>query len=145
MKQQENIKNIIQKSNIVNLLLYSFIFVILIINLIYSQLISPIYYGFTINNEKVTVAFLQKIKPLPEYQRILEMNNNVYGQTIKDEIFSQENQKKEMINNLEQQLTINPRARDVLYSLYQLYLSEGDKNRASDYLRKAREIDPDIN
>jgi len=87
---------------------------------------------------------LQKIKSLPEYQKILEMNNNIYGPTVKEVIFKQENRKKEMINNLEQQLIINPKARDILYSLYQLYLAEGDKNKANDYLRRAREVDPSL-
>ncbi|PJA55817.1 hypothetical protein CO165_01550, partial [Candidatus Roizmanbacteria bacterium CG_4_9_14_3_um_filter_33_18] len=74
----------------------------------------------------------------------LEMNNNIYGPTVREEIFQRENKKKVMINNLEQQLTINPKARDILYSLYQLYLAEGDKNRANDYLKRAREVDPSI-
>lgn len=72
------------------------------------------------------------------------MNNNIYGSTVKAEIIRQENTKKDLINNLEQQLTINPKARDVLYSLYQLYLAEGDKGIANDYLRKAKTVDPNI-
>ena len=72
------------------------------------------------------------------------MNNNIYGKTVKEEIFRQENKRKELIKNLEQQLIINPKARDILYSLYQLYLSEGDKNRAGEYLKRAKEVDPTI-
>ena len=152
MKQQEKIKNqiskikdIVKKSNIFGLFLFSLIITILFLNLISSQYISTIYFQFINNDKNSTISFLQKIKNLPEYQNILEINNNIYGQTIKEEVFKQESRKKAMINNLEQQLTINPKARDVLYSLYQLYLSEGDKNKAEEYLRRAKEIDPVIN
>ena len=152
MKQQEKIKyqiskikETVKKSNIFDILLVSFIFTILFLNLISSQFISPIYFGLVNNDKNSTITFIQKIKDLPEYQKILEMNNNIYGPTVKEVIFKQENRKKEMINNLEQQLIINPKARDILYSLYQLYLAEGEKNQANDYLRQAKEVDPSIN
>jgi len=132
MKQQEKIGFIL-------------IFAFLFLNFVFSQLISPLYLRFVNNDKKATISFLQKIKTLPEYQKILEMNDSIYGQTIREEIFQQENKKKVMTNNLEQQLTINPKARDILYSLYQLYLAEGDKNRANDYLKRAKAIDPSVN
>lgn len=143
-KQKSKIKNTFQKLNIFNFLFVILIFAFLFLNLINSQVISPIYFQMVNNNKKSTVTFLQKIKDLPEYQKILEMNNDIYGNTVKDEIFRQENKQKEVINNLEQKLIINPKARDVLYSLYQLYLAEGNKNKAADYLRRAKEVDPGI-
>lgn len=142
--QRSNIKNAFQKSNIFNFLFVIFIFAFCFLNLISSQSISPLYFQFINNNESSTVNFLQKIKILPEYQNVLDMNNNIYGNSVKEEIMKQENKKKELINNLEQQLTINPKARDILYSLYQLYLTEGDKNRANDYLKQAKEVDPSV-
>ncbi len=142
MKQHEKIKK--QKSKVLNFLLGLLIFLMLIMNLINSQLISPIYFRFVNNDKSATISFLQKIKDLPEYQKILEMNNSIYENTVKEEIFKQENKRKEVINNLEQQLIINPKARDVLYSLYQLYLAEGDKNKAAYYLKQAKEIDPSL-
>jgi hypothetical protein len=135
MKQHEN--NVIILKIIRYTLLGLFI-LFLIINLISSQTISPLFFKFVNNDKQSTIAFLQKIKTLPEYSRILEMNNNIYGPTIKAEIFKQENAKKTLINNLEQQLTINPKARDVLYSLY--LLTKDDK-----YLKQVRKIDPDFN
>ena len=131
MKQQEKIG-------------FIFIFAFLFLNFAFSQLISPLYLRFVNNDKKATISFLQKIKSLPEYQRILEMNDSIYGQTIREEIFQQENKKKVMTNNLEQQLTINPKARDILYSLYKLYLADGNKKLADDYLRQAKEVDPNL-
>ncbi len=147
MKQYQNIKNSI--FNVILPALRSLgvggIFTFLFLNLISSQFISPIYFQFINNNKTSAVSFLQKINSLPEYKRILEMNSNIYGPTIKEQIFAKNNVKKEMINNLEQKLMINPKSRDILYGLYQLYLEEGDKNRANDYLRRAKEVDPTIN
>jgi hypothetical protein len=158
MKQQENIKDQIstpiksgskikdafQKSKILNFLFVILLFAFLFLNLVFSQLISPYFFGFANNDRATTVSFLQKIKSLPEYQNVLEMNDNIYGQTIKTEIYSKESKKKALINNLEQQLTINPRSRDILYGLYQLSSAEGDKNRASYYLKLAKDVDPSI-
>ena len=131
MKQQEKIGFIL-------------IFAFLFLNFVFSQLISPLYLRFVNNDKKATISFLQKIKTLSEYQKILEMNNNIYGPTVREEIFQQENKKKVMTNNLEQQLTINPKARDILYSLYKLYLADGNKKLADDYLRQAKEVDPNL-
>jgi len=142
--QISNIKNTIQRSKIFEFCFVILLFAFCFLNLTYSQIISPIYFQFVNNDKDSTVSFLQKIKDLPEYQKILEMNNDIYGPTVKEEISRQKNKKKDMINNLEQQLTINPKARDVLYSLYKLYLGEGDKNLANNFLRRAREVDPTI-
>ena len=49
------------------------------------------------------------------------------GKLLKRKFFRQENKRKELIKNLEQQLIINPKARDILFSLYKLYLQEGIK------------------
>ncbi|MEK7633967.1 MAG: hypothetical protein AAB437_03945 [Patescibacteria group bacterium] len=124
--------------------LYLLTFFYVIINIISSQLISRIYFQLVNSNKSSTVTFLQKIKDFPEFGKILEMNKNIYGKTIEKEAFQQENEKKLLINNLEQKLLINPKARDILYGLYQLYSAEGDSNRASDYLKRAKEVDPSL-
>ena len=80
---------------------------------------------------------------MPEYQNILDINSNIYGPAIKQEILRQENQKK-VINNIEQQLLINPKSRDVLYSLYQLYLAEGRQEQSGRIFKEGKEVDPNI-
>ena len=142
--QISNIKNTIQRSKIFEFCFVILLFAFCFLNLTYSQIISPIYFQFVNNDKDSTVSFLQKIKDLPEYQKILEMNNDIYGPTVKEEISRRKNKKKEMINYLEQQLIINPKARDILYSLYQLYLADGNKKSADDYLRQTKEVDPSL-
>lgn len=141
MKQHENNVKILK---ILRYALVGFFIFFLIINLISSQTISSIFFKFVNNDRAATVSFLQKIKDLPDYQNILRMHDNIYGKSIRAEINSEESKKKALINNLEQQLAINPKARDILYSLYQLYLAEGDKNKADYYLQQAIEVDPSI-
>ena len=142
--QISNIKNTIQRSKIFEFCFVILLFAFCFLNLTYSQIISPIYFQFVNNDKDSTVSFLQKIKDLPEYQKILEMNNDIYGPTVKEEISRQKNKKKGMINYLEQKLMINPKSRDVLYSLYQLYSAEGGIKKAEDYLRRAKAVDPAI-
>lgn len=151
MKQHEKIKNYllkikntVQRSRIFEFLFIVLIFIFLFLNLVSSQFVSPLYLKIVNNDKTAIVSFLQKIKNLPEYQNVLEMNDNIYRQTIKTEIAMFENKKKVMITDLERQLTINPRSRDILYSLYQLNSAQGDKNRASYYLKLAKDIDPSI-
>ncbi len=152
MKQHENhhkikdqiskIKDTVQKSKIIKFLIIFFAILFLVYNLTTSQTISPIYYQMTTNNKNAVIFFLEKIKTFPEFIKIMEMNKNIYGDTVEKEIFRQENEKKELINNLEQQLSINPRARDILYSLYKLYLQEGNNLQAQKYLEQVKSIDP---
>lgn len=141
MKQQETI---VKKSKILKLSIFIILFVFLVLNIISSQQISPLYFKFINNDKQATVNLLEKIKTFPEFQKVLEMNIDIYGKTIEEETFRQEKQEKLMINNLEQKLAINPKSRDILYSLYQLYLSSGDKNKAAYYLRLAKEVDPSV-
>ena len=120
------------------------IFAFLFLNFAFSQFISPIYFRFINNDKNATVSFLEKIKTFPEFQKILEMNKNIYGKTVEEETFRQENKKRLMINNLEQKLLINPKARDILYSLFLLYKEKGDNLTVEKYLKQAREVDPAI-
>jgi|SRR3990167_5958539 len=138
------VKSTIKNSKVLKYLLAFFVFTLLILNLIGSQLISPLYFQFVNNNKQTTVSFLEKIKTFPEFQKILEMNKNIYGKTVEKETFRQENEKKLMINNLEQKLMINLRARDVLYGLYLLYKEKGDNLTAEKYLKQAKEVDPSL-
>jgi len=142
MKQYEKIVKI---SGILKLTLILFFIIFLIINLISSQNISSIYFKFVDNDRSATISFLQKIVDLPDYQNILKMNDNIFGQTIKTAVYAEKTKKRSMINKLEHELIINPKARDILYSLYQLYLAEGDKDQANNYLKRAKEVDPSIN
>lgn len=132
------------QTKILPILFFIIIFLFLSINLIYSQKINPLYLRLIDNDKKAVVEFLQKTKTLPLFSQELEKYKNIYGKTFEEEVFAKENERKQMIKNLEQILEKNPNARDVLYGLYWLYHEDGDKIRAQEYLRQAKEVDPSI-
>ncbi|MFN4212990.1 MAG: hypothetical protein ACK4FL_03475 [Microgenomates group bacterium] len=142
--QKSKIKNIEQKFTILKILFFIIIFSILFINLIYSQKIPPLYLRLINNDRQAAIEFLQKIKNLPQFPQEFEKYKKIYGERVEDEVFAKERERKQMIKNLEQMLEKNPKARDVLYSLFLLYEEDGDKTKAMEYLIKAREVDPEI-
>ncbi len=133
-----------QLSKIFRFFLVVLIFLFLISNLFSSQIISPVYFRLINDEKKAAIEFLEKIKKLPEFKDELKKYKTIYGKTIEEEVFAKEIREKQMIKNLEQILEKNPKSRDVLYSLYLLYDSRGDKIKAKEYLRQAKEVDPNM-
>ena len=132
------------KNLFLNTVFAVFIALFLFFNIVFSQKISPIFFGLANNDRKSAVEFLQKIRSTREFYRRLKDYENVYGPSIKDEVFAKERAHNLAITKLEQILEKNHQARDVLYSLYELYLEKGDNNTAENYLKLAREVDPTI-
>lgn len=60
------------------------------------------------------------------------------------EVYKDDRERRDMIVKLEKALVINQKSRDVLYSLYLLYDKSGNESKASEYLQRAREVDPNI-
>ena len=52
--------------------------------------------------------------------------------------------RKETMAEFESLLQKNPKSRDLLYNLYLLYNEDGNKIKAEEYLKKAKEIDPTV-
>lgn len=121
------------------------IFSLLIINIISSQTISSFYLGLINYDKKSHIDFLKKIKSLSFFKDELKKSQSLFGKEIVEEVFQEEKELNIKINKLESALQKNPKARDVLYALYQLYKEKGDYQKANDYLKKTKEIDPLIN
>jgi tetratricopeptide (TPR) repeat protein len=90
------------------------------------------------------VAFLKKIRQLPEFSFFLKTNKNIYGPLLEKQVFEDERKKEEKLVKLESLLQKNPKSRDVLYELYLTNKDLGNEKRAEKYLKMAKEIDPDI-
>jgi tetratricopeptide (TPR) repeat protein len=118
--------------------------VFLLVNMFASQFISPLYFQLVKEDKKAVVNFLNKIKNLPVFSSFLETNKNIYGGSLQQEVFAESLKRKQKIAGLEILLQRNPKSRDLLYNLHLLYNEEGDKIKAEEYLRKAKEIDPSI-
>jgi hypothetical protein len=116
----------------------------LLLNIVFSQNIHPLYSGVVNDDRAATVDFLKKIKTLPEFEKELENYEESYGAVIAQEVFQEENEREVKIKTLEQLLQKNPKARDVLYALYQLNKIEGRNGIANKYFERAKEVDPAI-
>lgn len=128
-------------------LFFSVIFlgIFLVLNIYFSQNLSPIFFNLVNNDKKSVIDFLKNIRVSPEFEKQIKYFENIYGLSIRTEVFEEELQRESEIKQLEQILRRNPYSRDVLYRLYQLYLEKGDNKIAQKYLRLAKEIDPNIN
>ena len=115
-----------------------------IVNIIASQSVPPLYWDVV--NEKQTAVsfFLQKMMGSSDFNRLLAMNEGIYGASLKKEVFQDTLKRESAIRELETILHINPKARDVLVALSTLYEQERNYPKAQEYFRKAIEIDPQI-
>lgn len=139
------------KKNIVHIAFPSMIIWLIITGLLFlgysifmSQNISFIYPKIVYQEKDTVVAYLKKIRHLSVFENELMASEKTYGESIKNEVFSEEISRLQTINYFEQLLETSPDSRDLLYGLYQLYLQSGDKTRAEGFLIKAKEIDPAI-
>ena len=144
MKNKTAVRTKYSLLRIGKILLFLCIFIYLIVNLVLSQLISPLYFSLVKNDRTAVVSFLSQIKNLPVFPEFFSLNKNIYGNSLEQEVFAKDLQRKEEIAELEYLLEKNAKARDVLYNLYLLYNEDGNKSKAEEYLRRAKEIDPAI-
>jgi Tfp pilus assembly protein PilF len=70
--------------------------------------------------------------------------NKLLFSQYEGEIYADERTNRELITTLEEVLVVNPKSRDVLYSLALLYDKNGDELQSAEYLRQARAVDPEV-
>lgn len=126
------------------LILFFVIFSYLLINLFSSQFISPLYFQIIKDDKNAVIIFLHKIKNNPVFNSYLTMNKNIFGNRFEQEVFEEEQKRKESIAIFESALQKNPKSRDTLYNLYLLYKADNNGSKAEEYFNKAKEIDPII-
>ena len=115
-----------------------------VVNIFSSQIISPVYLRLVNEDRGGVISFLKKIMLLPQFTNEYKNYHTIYGKAFENEVFSEKKAREKKINELEQILVNNPKERDVLYSLYLLYLAHGDQKKASEYFNRAKVIDPAI-
>lgn len=119
-------------------------FIFLGVNMFSSQNLSPVFFGLIQNNRKSTVDYLQKIIDTDNFANQIDYFKNIYGNSLKNEVFAAKIKRDKEINKLEQILTKNTQSRDILYSLYLLNKENKNLSIAERYFRKAKQVDPDI-
>ncbi len=111
-------------------------------NIIASQNIHPLYFQVINDNRQAEAVFLKAIRLLPDYNYFYQIARQKYGEIVDQEMNREAERKKATIANLESILERNPKARDVLFNLGQLYESEGDIEKATLYRERAIAVDP---
>jgi len=117
---------------------------LLLANIIFSQKLSPLFVRVVNENESASVSFLKKIKTLPVFSTVLKLSENIFNKDLKNQVFSEDVQRKAEIKKYEQLLEKNASSRDVLYRLYQLYLAADNQAKAEEYFNRVKAIDPII-
>ncbi|OGK12595.1 hypothetical protein A3C98_00675 [Candidatus Roizmanbacteria bacterium RIFCSPHIGHO2_02_FULL_37_15] len=130
--------------SLLKILAIIFFFSFLVLNLTLSQYISPLYFQLMKEDKNAAIRFLSKIKNLPYFLPLLEVNKNIYDNSLEQEVFAEDIKRKKIISQFESLLQKNPKSRDILYNLYLLHNEDGNKIMAQEYLRRAKEIDPSI-
>lgn len=120
------------------------VFLYLVLNIALSQFISSLYFKTVDQDRFSVVLFLRGLINNPVFPTQFSRYQNIYGKDLKNEVYAKQTALNLKIKNLEQILKLNPRARDILYSLYWLYLEKGDKTKAEEYLNRASKVDPKI-
>ncbi|MEO6508702.1 MAG: hypothetical protein ABIO02_02005 [Patescibacteria group bacterium] len=124
---------------IIGFLLYIFVS----LNIVASQQsVAPLYFSFVAEDRDAVEQTLHNTQSLEEFPDVLEMQRNIYGESIYDGIFKENKERLDSIQNLEQILQQNPKAREVLYALSVLYKEGNQPIKSQQYLQKAQEIDP---
>lgn len=123
---------------------FFFGFIFLFLNITYSQFVSPIYTSLVAGKRLSAIEYLKRIKALRQFQQELAVYKKIYGDSIEEEVFRDDFERKKTIARLEQLLKQNSKARDVLYRLYLLHKEDGNEKKAAEYLQKAKDVDPTI-
>lgn len=116
----------------------------LVINIAASQAVPKEYFGLVNNDRNAVVSYLKKIRQLPQFSAELKQYENLDGSDIEQDVFQAELERKEKIKVLERLLEKNPKVPEILYTLSQFYREDGNDAKAQEYLKRAREIDPEI-
>lgn len=125
-------------------LLVIFTFSFLIFNFVASQNISSLYFQLAEEDRVAVVNFLSKIKNLPSFNSFLQMNKNIYGNSLAEDVFAESVKRKQSIKEYELLLQKNLLSRDVLFNLYLLYQADGNQIKAEEFLDRAKKIDPSL-
>jgi tetratricopeptide (TPR) repeat protein len=122
---------------------YGVLFLFLAMNILFSQLVPQEYFQLWTEDKSSVIEFFKRARTLPAFQELFPENKNLFAQ-YEGDIYADERHTRDLIEKLEAALIVTPKSRDVLYSLSVLYEKNGDASKASEYLRRAREIDPEV-
>lgn len=115
----------------------------LAVNIGLSQMIHPLYQSVVDGDKAALVTFFKIAKNLPAFEPLKPDMHDSYLSLAK-EIDGENITRQEKIKKIETLLQTYPNSRDLLYAAAVLYTDIGDKAKGTEYLQKARAIDPSL-
>jgi tetratricopeptide (TPR) repeat protein len=113
-------------------------------NIIYSQKYNQNMYGVMRGEGGSIIVYLKHILGSPLFNQEIK----AYEVEGRMDILSQwaivQGENNEKIQSLENAMRLYPNSPELYYNLHLLYLENGDKVKANENLKKARQIDPSI-
>lgn len=113
------------------------------VNIYASQMIHPIYGKMVNDDTGAWVSFFKIIRSNEKTKPYLQEVQGKYRE-LQEEINKDNSTRLEMIERLEETLALNPQSREVLYAIATLYKESGNDEKASEYLERARKVDPSL-
>jgi len=142
LKELNEIKHVVFRAG--KVLFFCLIVLFITANIFSSQQIAPLYFQVAKDDRPAIVNFLSKITRLSDFEKLLRINKNIYGAYLEQEVFAESAKRRETITEYGLLLEKNPQSRDTLYNLYLLYQKEGNEIKAKEYLKRAKQIDPNL-
>lgn len=148
-KKEKKARKKIAKNSSWKIILTFFLFVVLGVflfsNIYYSQNLSPLFISLAKGNDyQSVVSYLKKIEGTKYFPGELKKYQRLYGDRLLNDVFAERVKIEKTIKEFERWLRFNPDSRDLLYWLYRLNKMIGREEKAKEYLKKVREIDPKI-
>jgi hypothetical protein len=121
-----------------------FFFAFFVANIIASQTIPASYFRHMAGDPHAVVSYLRGIRATSDFESQLKDSTELYGSVVGQNLNVEEKLRAQQIAYYERVLTQNPNSRDTLLTLSVLEKQNGDQARSADYMRRAKEIDPNI-
>lgn len=127
----------------VTVIFFLVLFVFAGANLYFANTFSPLLYSLTYNRQKeAAVTFLKIIQFSPDFAAQRAYFQEIYGTQALSEITTDAISRGNKIQQLESSLSRNTKSRDILIRLALLYLDDGQEQKAHEYYKRVRSIDP---
>ncbi len=123
-------------------ILFGVLFLFLAINILFAVTL-PNLDTFAGANSTGVVNFMKRTRTLPAFKNLFGEIKITFS-AHEQEVYKDDRERRALITKLEEAIAINPKSRDVLYTLYLLYEKAGNTEKATEYLERAQAVDPKV-
>ena len=117
--------------------------VFVFVNIVSSFSLPSLLSSFANEDKKSSVEALKQSTALPQIDEYLTHVESSFP-SIRADVYADTAKRKTVITTLENTLPKNPNSRDILYVLSVLYAQENNRDKSSQYFKRAKAIDPTL-